>query len=409
MALVEGIDGSTAPLDSQELRAEGGQLPAAREGGVMRKSGSGASASPNTLYYGDNLDILKNKIKDESVDLIYLDPPFKSGTNYNLLFQAAGLDAVGEQVEAFKDTWKWGESSERAYDEVRNYGKLGLALSGIRKWLGDRNEMMAYLAMMAVRLVHMQHKLKPSGSIFLHCDPVASHYLKILLDALFGGGSFQNEIIWSYRRWPTKASRLQRMHDVILFYSIDPEQAKFNIRYQDPTESSKKRWKGKKQNVTFDLLGHRNPTAELSEESVGVPLNDVWQIPVIAPVSKERLGYPTQKPLRLLQQIIDVASDPGDLILDPFCGCGTAVDAAEMLGREWIGIDIAHYAVTLIEERLARWRPGATYEVFGRPTTLAGARDLAQRDKFQFEWWAAWLLGGRATRKKARMMALMGE
>jgi site-specific DNA-methyltransferase (adenine-specific) len=226
---------------------------------------------------------------------------------------------------------------------------------------------------------------------------------------LFGGGSFQNEIIWSYRRWPTKASRLQRMHDVILFYSIDPEQAKFNIRYQDPTESSKKRWKGKKQNVTFDLLGHRNPTAELSEESVGVPLNDVWQIPVIAPVSKERLGYPTQKPLRLLQQIIDVASDPGDLILDPFCGCGTAVDAAEMLGREWIGIDIAHYAVTLIEERLARWRPGATYEVFGRPTTLAGARDLAQRDKFQFEWWAAWLLGGRATRKKARMMALMGE
>jgi len=363
----------------------------------------------NTLYYGDNLDILKNKIKDETVDLIYLDPPFKSGTNYNLLFQAVGLDAVGEQVEAFKDTWKWGEAAERAYDDVRNYRKLGLALSGIRRWLGDRNEMMAYLAMMAVRLVHMQHKLKPTGSIFLHCDPVASHYLKILLDALFGPRSFQNELIWSYRRWPTKANHLQRMHDVILFYSIDPDQAKFHVRYQEPTESSKKRWKGKKQNVTFDLLGHRNPTEELTEESAGVPLNDVWQIPIIAPVSKERLGYPTQKPLSLLKQIIDVASDPGDLVLDPFCGCGTAVDAADELKRQWIGIDIAHYAVTLIEERLARWRPNASYDVFGRPTTLAGARDLAHRDKFQFEWWAAWLLGAQSYQKKGADQGIDGR
>jgi len=353
----------------------------------------------NTLYYGDNLDILKNKINDETVDLIYLDPPFKSGVNYNLLFQAAGDDAIDAQVEAFKDTWKWGESAERAYDEVRNYGKLGLALAGIRRWLGDRNEMMAYLAMMAVRLIEMQKKLKETGSIYLHCDPAASHYLKILMDALFGHNGFRNEIIWCYRKWSVAAGQFVRNHDVILFYS-NSDKHTFNVQYIDTSPLTQKRWKGKKQLAMFDDEGTRLATS--TDEEAQSPCPDWWDISIINPNARERLGYPTQKPLKLLKRIISASSNADDLVLDPFCGCGTAVEAAEGLGRNWIGVDIAHYAVTLIEERLARWQPHATYDVYGRPTTLAGAKELAHRDKYQFQWWAAWLLGAQSYQREER-------
>lgn len=347
----------------------------------------------NTLYYGDNLDILRNKIRDDSIDLIYLDPPFKSGTNYNLLFQAAGDDAVDAQVEAFKDTWKWGESAERAYDDVRNYGKLGLALSGLRRWLGDRNDIMAYLAMMAVRLAEMQRKLKTTGSIYLHCDPAASHYLKILMDALFGHEAFRNEITWCYRKWSVAARQFVRNHDVILFYSNGDDWT-YNVQYIEPSAGTQKRWKGKRQLAIFDDDGVRQ--ASSTEEEAQTPMPDWWTISIINPAAHERLGYPTQKPLKLLERIVTASSNPGDVVLDPFCGCGTAVEAAEMLGRQWVGVDIAHYAITLIEERLARWQPSASYDVYGRPTTLPGARELASRDKHQFQWWASWLLGAQS-------------
>lgn len=355
----------------------------------------------NKLYFGDNLDVLRDHIKPESVDLVYLDPPFNSSASYNVIFREDGITPSDAQVEAFRDTWTWNDSSSEAYADVLAYGgSIAEVMRSQRSWLGQSG-LMAYLAMMAVRLIELRHALKETGSLFLHCDPTASHYLKILLDALFGHQSFQNEIVWSYRRWPTKAQRFQRMHDILLFYSRDVSKNKFNVLFQEPTESSKKRWKGKKQQASFFDDGRRRPTEELEEESAGVPLNDVWNIPIIAPVAKERIGYPTQKPLALLERIISATTDEGDVVLDPFCGCGTSVEAAEMLGRSWIGIDVTHYAVSLIEARL-KGHPHATYEVQGRPRDMKGARELASRSKHQFQWWACWLLGAQSYKTQKR-------
>jgi site-specific DNA-methyltransferase (adenine-specific) len=219
------------------------------------------------------------------------------------------------------------------------------------------------------------------------------------MDAVFGKDRFQNEVIWSYRRWPTKARRFQRMHDSILFYSASQEPGTFNVLYQPPTASSMKRWGTAKQKVTFDESGVRNPTLETDEDSE-VPLNSVWQLPIIAPVSKERLGYPTQKPVALLERIISASSNPGDVVLDPFCGCGTTVHAAEKLGRQWIGIDITHLSVALIERRLKYAFPGISYRVHGIPKDIEGARDLAARDKHDFQIWAVTRLENAVPGKK---------
>jgi DNA methylase/Restriction endonuclease len=222
----------------------------------------------------------------------------------------------------------------------------------------------------------------------LHCDPTASHYLKILLDAVFGKTRFQNEIIWSYRRWPTQATHFQRTHDVLLFYSKARDPGIFNILLQSPTASSQKRWRGKKQVVTFDEGGARLPTQELAIDSAGVAMNDVWTIPIIAPVSKERLGYPTQKPLALLERIISASSNEGDLVLDPFCGCGTTVHAAQKLNRRWIGIDITHLAIHLIKRRLNEAFHKIRFDISGVPKDLDGARALARQDPYEFQKWA---------------------
>ncbi len=356
----------------------------------------------NVLCFGDNLDVLREHVKPASVDLIYLDPPFNSDANYNVLFASEAGDPSEAQAEAFRDTWRWERPAAEAYDNVMvRGGDPAELVSSLKGWLGQ-NGMMAYLCMMTVRLLELKHVLKDTGSIFLHCDPTASHYLKLILDATFGHNSFQNEIVWSYRRWPTTARRFQRMHDTILFYSADPKQNTFNTLYQEPTESSKKRWGGKKQQVSFFEDGRRKPTEELEQDSAGVALNDVWSIPIIAPVSKERVGYPTQKPLALLERILMAASNEGDLVLDPFCGCGTTVEAAERLNRRWIGIDVTHYAISLIEERLKRGTLPSAYSVHGRPTDIVGARNLAQRDKHQFQWWASWLLGAQAYKTETR-------
>ena len=209
--------------------------------------------------------------------------------------------------------------------------------------------MKAYLIMMSVRLLEMKRLLKLTGSIYLHCDPTASHYLKMTMDCIFGSAYFQNEVIWSYRRWPSKQARYQRMHDVILFYSCSGDYT-FNIDYEPPSESTQRVWKGKKQK----LLKGATKKVTTDEKSKGLPQRDVLTIPIIAGAAKERIGYPTQKPLRLLERIIAASSDEGDTVLDPFCGCATSLIAAEKLGRQWIGIDISPKAAELVQLRLQK-------------------------------------------------------
>lgn len=349
------------------------------------------------LYYGDNLDVLREHIANESVDLVYLDPPFNSNANYNILFKSPAGQAADSQIEAFEDTWHWNDKAEAAFHDVMTCGNTDVAelLRAMRGFLKE-NDMMAYLAMMAARLIELHRVLKPSGSLYLHCDPTASHYLKLLLDGVFGGGAFQNEIVWSYRRWPTKAKRFQRMHDVILFYAKNDGSQTFNVLLEPPTESSMKRWKGKTQKVTFDDKGKRNPTMEVKEDSAGVAMNAVWQIPIIAPVAKERLGYPTQKPLALLERIIQASSNEGDVVLDPFCGCGTAIDAAQKLNRQWIGIDVTHLSIGLIERRMKdRYGDDLAYLVIGTPNDLASAQKLAADEPHQFQYWITQAVDGQ--------------
>jgi site-specific DNA-methyltransferase (adenine-specific) len=355
----------------------------------------------NSLFFGDCLDVLR-EFNAESVDLIYLDPPFNSKADYNILFTSP-TGKSKSQIEAFEDTWHWSEQSEKEFADILKQGNTDVSelLSALRRFLGE-NDLMAYITMMTNRLLELHRVLKLTGSLYLHCDPTASHYLKIVLDAVFGKTNIRNEIIWHYRRWPTKSSRFQRMHDVIFFYGKHASQNKFYTLLQPPTESSMKRWKGKRQLVEYDNSGKRLPTQELDEESEGVAMDDVWSIPIIAPVSHERLGYPTQKPLALLERIINASSSAGDVILDPFCGCGTTVHAAQKLGRCWIGIDITHLAISLIEKRLRDAFPEIQFDTFGTPKDLDGARDLALRDKYQFQWWACSLVNAQPYQGKKK-------
>lgn len=393
----------------------------------------------NTLYYGDNLHVLREHVASESVDLVYLDPPFNSNANYNILFKGPEGNSSESQIEAFEDTWHWNASAEYAFDEVMRSGNTDAftLLRAMRDFLGD-NDMMAYLAMMAVRLIELHRVLKPTGSLYLHCDPTASHYLKLLLDGVFGARRYINEIIWlranahnfKTRYWP-------RQHDTILFYAkgaelhLDPQYEPYseaqisrykqdaNGRYytgQDMTVSLVRRhrqfeWRGvtppphrswgasKEQLEVWFAEGRillrqdgkprMDGLKKYLDEMKGKQVGTVWSdIDRITNTAGERLGYPTQKPLTLLERIIAASSNKGDVVLDPFCGCGTAVHAAQKLGRNWIGIDVTHLAIGLIEKRMKDAFPGITFEVKGRPQSLADAQDLALRDKHQFELWA---------------------
>lgn len=406
------------------------------------------------LFFGDNLDVLREHVQTQSIDLVYLDPPFNSNATYNVLFKAPSGQKSEAQAEAFRDTWSWGDAAEQAYDDVmRGNGELALVLSGFRRWLGE-NAMMAYLSMMAARMAELHRVMKPTASLYLHCDPTASHYLKILLDAAFGGGSYANEIIW--KRTSSKSDHSQgakhwpRIHDTILFFRksetaclfqqqfgpLEPEYVKKKYPYTDAQGRQYGLWDmtgpggAAKGNPQYEVMGvtrywrysrdrmerliadgrviQPRPGAVPREkryldQSSGVAIGDVWpDIPPINSQARERLGYPTQKPLPLLERLIAASSKPGSTILDPFCGCGTSVEAAEKLGRHWIGIDVTHYAITLIERRLQHSYPAADYEVKGRPTDLAGARDLFRRDPHQFQWWAAWRLGAHTYREAKR-------
>ena len=255
--------------------------------------------------------------------------------------------------------------------------------------------MLAYLSMMAPRLVELRRVLKPTGSIYLHCDPTASHYLKLLMDAVFGARSFENEIIWWYRKWSKSTTRFLRNHDVVLFYSKNPEHY-FKVLHVPLSPSTLKRFGGKRQDFA-DEARTRKITGD--QESEGGFRPDVWNINLIAANSAEKLGYPTQKPLALLEVILEASSKPGDVVLDPFCGCGTTIAAAEKLGRHWVGIDITYLAISLIKSRLTGMG-SADYQVLGEPTTTDDAEQLAQDDPYQFQWWALGLIGARPAEGK---------
>lgn len=342
----------------------------------------------NFLYYGDNLDILRRYIKDETIDLIYLDPPFKSNQNYNVLFQERNGSQSKAQIRAFEDTWQWDQEAAAVFQEIVENGpeEVSKIMQAFRMFLGD-NDMLAYLSMMAPRLMELRRVLKPTGSIYLHCDPTASHYLKMLMDAVFGAEHFQNEVIWSYRTGGVSKRRWARKHDVLLFYSRGLD---FNFVAQQ------------------ERIYYEKPFFTEQKDSQGryfadVYLRDVWEIPAVINVSRERLGYPTQKPEVLLERIIKASSNEGDIILDPFCGCGTTISVAQKFNRRWIGIDITHLAIGLIKHRLQDTfgsEINSSYEVIGEPTDLAGAEILAKEYPYQFQWWALGLVGARPIEQK---------
>ncbi|MBC7133690.1 MAG: site-specific DNA-methyltransferase [Roseovarius sp.] len=407
----------------------------------------------NHLYYGDNLTVLRDSIADESVDLIYLDPPFNSNATYSHLFKDESGQVSGAQIAAFDDTWHWDDMvSGQALIELRDspYQEAAKMLDAMVGFLG-KNPMTAYLAMMAVRLVELHRVLKPTGSLYLHCDPTASHYLKILLDAVFGAKNFRNEIVWRRYDRPKgsqhKSRRFGRSTDTIFYYSKSDNYF-FNsdsIRVSLSTEEIEKRFiskdengrfmsgpllrsdsMGSRPNLVFEFQGYtpgpagwRMKKEKLQEifdrgdfyfTSNGVPrrkfrpsdepgtsVDNLWDdISALSAHDQERLGYPTQKPVALLERILNASSNPGDVVLDPFCGCGTTVHAAQKLGRQWIGIDITHLAINLIETRLYDAFEGqAEFTVHGVPQDIGGARDFFERDdktKKEFEKWACGLI-----------------
>jgi len=393
----------------------------------------------NSLYYGDNLDILREHIANESVDLIYLDPPFNSNASYNVLFKAPDGHQSHAQMEAFEDTWHWNKSAERAFDEVMHSGNSDASelLNAMRAFLHE-NDMMAYLAMMAARLIELHRVLKPTGTLYLHCDPTASHYLKALLDAVFSPLNFGNEIIWQRTNAKGLAfTRFARNHDVILRYTKsdkwiwnapytahDPKYLEAFYKYEEP--KTKRRYRladitnpnKNRPNLTYEFLGVTRVwrwTKERMEkaykdgiviqtkpgtvpvlkryldEQEGTPVGDVWT-DIVPAQADERLGYPTQKPLALLERIVAASSNEGSVVLDPFCGCGTSVHAAQKLKRQWIGIDVTHLAISLIQKRLRDAFGPIPIEVHGTPKDLGGAQALAAQDKYQFQWWAVSLV-----------------
>lgn len=398
----------------------------------------------NTLYYGDNLKVLREHIPSESIDLIYLDPPFNSNRSYNVLFKDESGQSSEAQIAAFDDTWHWGPSAEDTYHELVTGENLqvGRMIGALREFVGA-NQMMAYLVMMAARLVELHRVLKPTGSLYLHCDPTASHYLKIILDTVFGVNNFRSEIIWKRTSAHSDSKTMGNTHDVILFYSKSDDFL-WNKQYQDYDESyikshyrytTKDGRKFRTDNLTATSLSGggytyewngvtkiwRMPKERMQEmhdkgrlhytktggveyiryldEMPGLPLQDLWSdISPINSQAAERLGYPTQKPLTLLERIIEASSDPGDVVLDPFSGCGTAIAAAQKLDRAWIGIDVTHLAIAMHKSRLKdmfNLDPGKDYKIIGEPEDLDSARQLAQDDRYQFQWWALSLIQAR--------------
>lgn len=415
----------------------------------------------NRLFYGDNLEVMRQHVRAETVDLVYLDPPFNSARSYNVIFNRHDTTSHDDraQIQAFDDTWKWTPATEQQY-AVYTGGDLpnrvADALTAFRTLLGE-NDAMAYLVNMAPRLVEMHRALKPSGVLYLHCDPTMSHYLKVLLDAIFGAENFINDVSWMRSSTRSSISRIyRRAHDCILFYSKSSTY-KFDVQFKELSAASKagysrrdsrglyssvpllvsgtrngdtgKQWRGIDPNahgkagmhwvtVRANLDQYERdglilwPAKEgglprlkyYEDDATGVPLSDMWDdIKLIASQSTEALGYPTQKPQALLERIISASSSQGDLVLDPFCGCGTAIAAAQELGRRWLGIDVTYIAIDLIEKRLEHAYGDdikTAYEVLGIPRDQAAALALFSRSPFDFERWAVSLVNGQPNQKQ---------
>jgi site-specific DNA-methyltransferase (adenine-specific) len=381
--------------------------------------------SRNVLFCGDNLDILRKEIGDESVDLIYLDPPFNSNASYSASFDTPGAGQPTRRIEAFHDAWRWDAQAHDAFDQAVRSGSAGAGamLRAMRSVLQD-NDMMAYLAMMAVRLMEMHRVLKPTGTLYLHCDPTASHYLKILLDAVFGTANYRNEIIWKRSNPKSHVStNFPACTDTILRYckgpdaiyrqpfeAHDPDYVARAYRYRDdrgvyrllpllnPNDDRPNltyaflgvtrvwRWTWERMQKAYDdgLVVQLKPGAvpqykKYLSSSKGRTVTNCWtDIPQAA--GNEALGYPTQKPLALLERIIAASSNEGNVVLDPFCGSGTTLHAAERLGRRWMGIDMSPVAIAVAKRRLAEAFPAVEFDVCSVPKDIPGhARNVLDR------------------------------
>jgi len=401
------------------------------------------SPQMNRLLFGDNLKWLRDQklFPDATVDLVYLDPPFNSNADYNVLFREASGEASQAQFHAFTDTWNWADAAQTYSEFVDDCSNTAVVemMDALHDFLRN-SAMMAYLAMMAPRLVELHRVLKPTGSLYLHCDPTASHYLKIILDGIFGAENFRNEISW-VRSNPKSLSKINfpNCRDIILRYSKssicvfnkvfgehDPEYVDKAYRYSDqngqyrllpllnPNDNRpnltyeflgvKRVWRWTKermqrayeQGLVVQLKAGAVPQYKLYfEESKGRTITNNWaDIPQTA--GNESLGYPTQKPRLLLERIIQVSSNKGDVVLDPFCGCGTTIHAAQKLGRNWIGIDVTYLAINLIKRRLKdAFGDEVDFEERGQPTDFGSAKELARLDKWQFQQWALSLIEAR--------------
>ncbi len=410
----------------------------------------------NHLYFGDNLHVLRTSIANESVDLIYLDPPFNSKRDYNLLFKSPKGHRSEAQITAFKDSWVWGEQAEEEYYQIVHQANTDVSeiMQALRRFLGQ-SEVMAYLTMMANRLLELHRALKPTGSLYLHCDPTASHYLKVVLDGVFGKTNYRSEISWKRSSAHNDAKQGRRkpgnVRDILFFYTksdawtwnwqytaysedylddfynhveeetgrryrlgdLTAAKAGGDVSYEfRGTKPYKGRyWAYSRSNMEkffaegrlyFPASGGTPSYKRYLDEMPGVPLQNDWNDIKSVPKS-EYLGYPTQKPLALLDRIVRASSNEGDVVLDPFCGCGTAVHAAQNLNRKWVGIDITHLAISLIEKRLKDAFAGeCQFAVHGTPKDTESARNLALRDKYQFQWWAVSLVGAQPHQGKKK-------
>jgi DNA modification methylase len=401
----------------------------------------------NRLYFGDNLKWLSDRkeFPDASVDLVYLDPPFNSNADYNVLFREPSGQVSQAQFHAFTDTWSWADAADTYHQFIDTCPNVAVVelMDALHSFL-KHSPMMAYLAMMAPRLVELHRVLKPTGSLYLHCDPTASHYLRITLDEIFGAERFQNEIVWKRTTAHNDPKRFGRIGDRLLFYSKAPgktfnrvtgqysEEQLSRYKYEDDrgrfraenltaphfSEARTVEWRGTHPGANRQwrfgieelerlyaegrILLQRNGRPrkdglkEYLDDAGGPPLQDIWTDIGLGPTAGERLGYQTQKPLALLERIISASSEPDDVVLDPFCGCGTTIHAAQKLGRQWIGIDITYLAINLIKRRLKdAFGEEIEFEEKGQPTDFASAKRLAELDKFQFQHWALSLIGAR--------------
>jgi site-specific DNA-methyltransferase (adenine-specific) len=423
-----------------------------------------APITQNTLFYGDNLPILREYIADSSVDLVYLDPPFNSNRTYNVLFKQESGQEAESQIAAFEDTWHWNQAAEFTYFQLIENAPPHVAqmIGALRGFIGE-NQMMAYLVMMAARLVELHRVLKPTGSLYLHCDPTASHYLKLVIDTIFGPENFRSEVMWKRTYSHNDPKNYGNILDSIFYYTksrvftwnkvFTPYSQEYIDKYYRYQDSDGRRYQlvslrspQPRPNLHYEYKGYKphrngwavsrevmerldaegrlhfptNPEGAIREkyfldEMPGVPLQNLWDdIGPISAHAAERLGYPTQKPLALLERIISASSNPGDLVLDPFCGCGTTIAAAQKLGRRWVGIDITHLSISLQKYRLQEmFGDDLAFRVIGEPEDVAGARQLARDDPYQFQWWALSLirakpLGGEAGSKTGKKGADKG-